>query len=1350
MSDITRGIAAMCKGDGDGSRGGGGRVHRVSEIAGAPPGNEFTSNPELLAGAFPWVFLLGPPRGATPGTLSVRNSQHLLRQFTCAAAHETRLVYWIANQAQRHRVIGDVAAMVKSSPDSLAAFGAAVKDPDFLRDVDRAVGGDADAERRVQRRLMKHVIPPTRRVMHGATERKQCLAQLYGVLYYVGKAAAYITVSLDDVHSLMSVRLGYPTTSNDAFPAVVAGAEYDAFLDAFRTGGKFTPAGYKSVEIDCCTQALTARVRANPVAAAQVFSESAHAVVGALLGVADTSVERVTPPRRRVVGIFGTPYGFYLVIETQGRGTLHYHLLFWGTYSPEVLERAAADPAWAAAMGAALESMFTSQLPDDVHMARNVARAENAARPANAAWVPPPRPAREPLPPAAAAFTVNGQLSAAYESRATTAAAHTCVHTHSATCHKPPVGDCSCRLCMPAPLTRSATAIATRVESGADGRVHVHADMLPPSREQGPHRHYTRNPLPEMGGKGGAVVWDLPRQRVELPAALRERRGGGAHAAAAVPQDALPPALSQFVANLPAPNAGASRERAALDARIRALPRESQAWLARVLPVQNGLVSCYNALLMVVTTCNQCSVPLGAAATAKAALFYLCKYVVKDGHKVAITATLFKMAQKYVTQYPSTAADAASEQRQLQYLMSRVCNRLIGAKEYSAQQAACIALGQKAQMTNFIFWRVFVSTAVDYIRAQTAAVGEGGARRPRRRNVAPRSFAALTDSSAAAGAADESSTTSVALSAAASEATDVAVAGKGDGDSSASEIDLAAAVARHAGDEASARAEHVHVTGEHEADGDAAVAGAPTYTDHNGDTHAIPQHEMFVLRGVELDFMNLYLYCAIVVVVKRADAAAAAAAGADGPGDDGECNGDAADDETAAADGGGGGTEPRPAASAAPRGDASTSRRGQLNGRFRFDPRHKLYWSHIQMLRGKLAVPLPVRSPPHMSPPPEGRTPVTAGRAWQARHADAAAFYLTLFKPYNFDSVRSPGGFPLTWTELARFCRELTLGPAQNLDAPAPTLMGRFILNVMTSMCHGLALPRGEAVALAVHRRRNATVWGAPRAEPDGTELPPGRRSERIAGGAGGDDGEVVDAAEAQQRAADAARAEALEVNEAIDALEELQAAALAGTAAARSATAIKEHLSNVALTHAMLVGGDPQRGSALPAADGSLGATVAATKPSRAAHDPLSATLPRADVHGVMAALAVEPEAVRGMRATAAAAAAAPGSAPPTAAATVVPVNDGVSVDGLNTSQAAALRTIVAAINAARDPARRDPAAAPPPSCYLIHGGPGTGKTVFSNRLHKVSESEVPFVLVATATTATAALLLRANTLNR
>jgi len=115
---------------------------------GPEPVSEFDKNNELLYQAFPHVFLLGKglPRAAS---LSVRHASNLLQQFTCAAAHEPRLVFPLFNQSQRHAAIRDVNVKARNHPDAFEKCTDFVSRADFQETCKKAEADPKGPEAKV-------------------------------------------------------------------------------------------------------------------------------------------------------------------------------------------------------------------------------------------------------------------------------------------------------------------------------------------------------------------------------------------------------------------------------------------------------------------------------------------------------------------------------------------------------------------------------------------------------------------------------------------------------------------------------------------------------------------------------------------------------------------------------------------------------------------------------------------------------------------------------------------------------------------------------------------------------------------------------------------------------------------------------------------------------------------------------------------------------------------------------------------------------------------------------------------------------------------------------------------------
>ena len=55
-------------------------------------------------------------------------------------------------------------------------------------------------------------------------------------------------------------------------------------------------------------------------------------------------------------------------METQDRGALHFHIVIWGGITPLLLERAALFPDVCKCIEEVLDSMYSAELPQEVHV----------------------------------------------------------------------------------------------------------------------------------------------------------------------------------------------------------------------------------------------------------------------------------------------------------------------------------------------------------------------------------------------------------------------------------------------------------------------------------------------------------------------------------------------------------------------------------------------------------------------------------------------------------------------------------------------------------------------------------------------------------------------------------------------------------------------------------------------------------------------------------------------------------------------------------------------------------------------------------------------------------------------
>jgi hypothetical protein len=527
----------------------------------------------------------------------------------------------------------------------MQAFADETAAPDFIRTVRYAQDGDPDAQEMIRKRMRPHVAIAAAQIPNGPTNRAKAVANIFALTYELGLPSMYLTVSPDYIHTAAAIRASIPEGSTP-FPL-------DDFFTALEESGTFNAPGWTSLDLG--THALNQRMPRNPVAAAETFVSRLNAVLEHLLQCPAASNNRKTPARWRTCGVFGTPYGFYCVVEAQGRGALHYHLLYWGSYSPHVLTQALADPAFAGRILTALAGQADAELPRELHVERLRNRGLAAAGLHN---VQPVRGSR-----------LSRQLTAnviAIRDLARKTASQTNVHKHSETCHHGKAGEYWCRMAKPDRPCNSAVVTATLVSKETSTRV-----IPPPNPECTSRRDLMLYPLEAIDHR--CIVVEHPRRRDDTPLAEHERSN---------------------------------------------LPARTLQWVSQMLPLQNMLISSFNRAIMACEPANQACCQLTCVNAAKQTTYYCADYFKKDSNKLSVSASVFIAAKKHVDTYPSVAPNSGTAIRTAQHMLTNTVNRIVGAMEQSNQQAAMTALGHSADISSATFWVCYVGAAVKHVQSQ--------------------------------------------------------------------------------------------------------------------------------------------------------------------------------------------------------------------------------------------------------------------------------------------------------------------------------------------------------------------------------------------------------------------------------------------------------------------------------------------------------------------------------------------------------------------------------------------------------------------------------------------------------
>ena len=115
-----------------------------------------------------------------------------------------------------------------------------------------------------------------------------------------------------------------------------------------------------------------------------------------------------------------------------------------------------------------------------------------------------------------------------------------------------------------------------------------------------------------------------------------------------------------------------------------------------VTPVSVGLTAAVR--------CNTAPLVLGSDVCAKAALFYLVKYMTKDSAEMNASLSVLADARRHMDKYPSTAEDSGSGSRNVKHFIQRALQRM--DMELADTQAASCAMGEMADFWTDMFVRL--------------------------------------------------------------------------------------------------------------------------------------------------------------------------------------------------------------------------------------------------------------------------------------------------------------------------------------------------------------------------------------------------------------------------------------------------------------------------------------------------------------------------------------------------------------------------------------------------------------------------------------------------------------------
>ncbi|KAL7549323.1 hypothetical protein ACHAWF_017111 [Thalassiosira exigua] len=121
------------------------------------------------------------------------------------------------------------------------------------------------------------------------------------------------------------------------------------------------------------------------------------------------------------------------------------------------------------------------------------------------------------------------------------------------------------------------------------------------------------------------------------------------------------------------------------------------------LAKRNGYVVDFNYLLTSILGTNTNSLLLGGTEQSKGATFYVGPYTTKNKTNLNESLDVVLEATEHAREYPSVAEDKETDKRFVQYVMTRILNKLNSLQEISDTQAASALLGLNVSLCSEIF-----------------------------------------------------------------------------------------------------------------------------------------------------------------------------------------------------------------------------------------------------------------------------------------------------------------------------------------------------------------------------------------------------------------------------------------------------------------------------------------------------------------------------------------------------------------------------------------------------------------------------------------------------------------------
>jgi len=269
---------------------------------GAPRGDYPEPERNPMAAAYPLLFPYGCGGTEGPGTRHLSYEEHVR---WCLAYYDRRFrvhptfIFAAFGILQKRKALFSARHQMKRRDfEALSHLNLTAED---LREAQADEAANRPISNPRVRLLRKHVWATAGRVLGSDASRAKYRGDIWGTSLYLNPVSVWITINPNDLHDpLVQVFAGESINMNDFNPT--AGPDGDA---------------------------RARNVANDPYAAAKYFKTIVDLLLSKLFGVDVTPYTVHNRP-----GILGRVRAYFGVVEAQGRGTLHLHMLMWLVGAP--------------------------------------------------------------------------------------------------------------------------------------------------------------------------------------------------------------------------------------------------------------------------------------------------------------------------------------------------------------------------------------------------------------------------------------------------------------------------------------------------------------------------------------------------------------------------------------------------------------------------------------------------------------------------------------------------------------------------------------------------------------------------------------------------------------------------------------------------------------------------------------------------------------------------------------------------------------------------------------------------------------------------------------------------------